>query len=207
MAKWSAATTLGNASITDDGTIVSATLPFRAANGAVSAPSYAFTNGTSSGLYLDSGTTLTLTDHGTVALAFGGTGYVSAMGAITTDGIGLLPLIKRVRSVAQTSAIGTTTLVTTGASTADYLIVATLYCTTASAAATATITIGYTDTSNTAQTIIPSAAACTALGASSFALISSPFTAKNATNITYAVAIANTPTFDVRISLYQLGLN
>lgn len=134
-------------------------------------------------------------------------GVLTAYNGITAAGLGFPVQVARVRAVSQVAAITTTTLLTTGAANTDYLVVATLYCDTTSAAATATLTISYTDPGSQAQTIAPSAAACTALGATSFALVNSPIVAKTGTNITYAVAIANTPTYDIRIDLYQLGTN
>lgn len=154
-----------------------------------------------------------LTNVGASTLGTTGQTVVNASGlltnynGITTAGLGLPAQVARVRAVSQVAAITTTTLLTTGAANTDYLVVATLYCDTTSAAATATLTISYTDVGSQAQTITPAAAACTALGATSFALINSPIAVKTATNITYAVAIANTPTYDVRISLYQIGTN
>lgn len=135
------------------------------------------------------------------------TGLLTKYTGITTAGLGFPVQVARVRAVAQAAAITTTTLLATGAANTDYLVVATVYCTATSAAATAALTISYTDPGSQAQTITPSAAACTALGATSFSLVNSPIVAKTGTNITYAVAIANTPTYDIRIDLYQLGTN
>lgn len=139
--------------------------------------------------------------------AFDNTGKPTTDQSITTAGLGHPIQAARVRSVAQTSAIGTTTLLTAGAATTDYLLVATLYCTATSAAATAQITITYTDPGSQTQTITPTAAGCTALGVGSYELINSPIVALAASNIQYAVVIANTPTYDLRIDLYQLGTN
>lgn len=106
----------------------------------------------------------------------------------------------------QTAAI-TTTNVAKPQADSTYRISATLTCTTASAAATATGTIGWTDTSNTAQTATVPVATCTILGASSFSQLTTAFRVKSGTNITYAVAIANTPTYDVVIALETLTSN
>jgi hypothetical protein len=101
---------------------------------------------------------------------------------------------------AQTSAIPDTSMITVGASSAPYIFNGTIACTTSSAAATATLNLKYTDVSGTSQTV-SATATCTSLGAASVAQISQTIYAKNATNITYGVTIANTPTYDVSVSL------
>jgi hypothetical protein len=100
----------------------------------------------------------------------------------------------------QTSAITTTTLATPGA-VKVFEFSGTINCTGTSSAATATLTLGWTDTSSTAQSLT-AVAACTTLGTASLAdtglhLIR----AKGGTNVTYAVAIASTPTYDVSVRL------
>jgi hypothetical protein len=106
-------------------------------------------------------------------------------------------------SLARTTALSATTIYTPGA-TATFQILADAVCTTSSAAATVTLTVTYTDSSGTAQTIAPSAASCNALGASSFARINEYIEAKASTNIQVAASIANTPTFNVRASALQI---
>lgn len=108
---------------------------------------------------------------------------------------------------AKTSAITTTNLFTTGVADASYRVGGTVYCETTSAAATATLTVTYTDPSNTVQTITGTGAACATLGASSFQVVNTPIRAKAGTNIQYAVAIANTPTYDVSVQIHQTTTN
>lgn len=109
-------------------------------------------------------------------------------------------------SPGRTTLLGTTTVYTTGATNAGYIISANVTCATSSATATATLTIGYTDISNTAQTGT-AVATCTTLGASSVGSFYLSVSAKASTNITAAVAIANTPTYDVRVSVLKMGGN
>jgi|SRR5580765_1708270 len=80
-----------------------------------------------------------------------------------------------------------------------------LSCTVASATSTAQMTVTFTDTSNTVQTISPDAADCSSLGSGSYAMVSSPINVKDGTNITLDVSITNTPTYDVRASVLQLA--
>ncbi len=115
--------------------------------------------------------------------------------------------IDPVVATAQVAAITTKTLVTPQAD-STWRITATLNCTTSSAAATVNITIGWTDTSNTAQTAtLGSAVTCTTLGAASMGNIITAFRAKSGTNITYATAIANTPTYDLVVAPENLSAN
>lgn len=99
------------------------------------------------------------------------------------------------------------TLFTVGASTALFRVHLSVQCTTSSASATVTPAILYTDTSNTAQTVTGTAATCTTLGAASVTSQDVTFRAKNATNIQYQTTIANTPTYDVSVTVEQLSLN
>jgi hypothetical protein len=103
-------------------------------------------------------------------------------------------------ATSQVAAISTTTLASITAD-STYRVTATLDCDTTSAAATVNVTIGWTDPSNTAQTAtLGSAVVCTALGSASVGNLTVAFRAKSGTNITYATAIVNTPTYDVVIS-------
>jgi len=108
--------------------------------------------------------------------------------------------------LAATTAITSTPLLTTGVTPAQYTVVATVYCKTA-VAATLTLSVTYTDVSNTSQTISPTAANCAALGANSFVLVNSPIAAKESTSIAYAVAITGSPNYDARIVVYQNTTN
>lgn len=108
---------------------------------------------------------------------------------------------------ARTSAITTTTAITP-ATNSTYLLVATAYCNSSSSSALVTPTFTYTDVSNTSQTILASgAASCTNLGPASQATVEIPVRVKGGTPIQYAVAIANTPTYDFTFQIYQLTVN
>jgi len=111
------------------------------------------------------------------------------------------------RQVAQTGSISITTIFTVGANTAQFHITGSIYCNTAVSTATAALTITYTDSSSTVQTITPTAAACTTLGAASFNNINAVVTAKNGTLIRYSTTAVNAPNYDVRVQVHQLSTN
>ena len=120
-------------------------------------------------------------------------------------GLGLPQEVAEVVKNNQTTALGPTTFFTaSGAGKGRYLVLATLYCDTSSAAATATLTITYQDPSSATQTIAPAAVACTSLGASSFVSVNVPIECVTSSAISYTVSIANTPTYDLAIELYSL---
>lgn len=109
-----------------------------------------------------------------------------------------------VTQVSKTTAQTAATLFTPDAD-AGYRVGLSVNCDNTSAAATVNGTIGWTDPSNQAQTqSFASAAACTALGSTSFGQLFFPFRAKSGTNITYATSIVNTPTYDVSVHLEQV---
>ena len=99
------------------------------------------------------------------------------------------------------------TIFTVGSSNTLFQANASLNCDSSSAAATVLITILYTDVSNTAETVASANATCTTLGTNSTSTLSTTFMAKAATVIQYSTTIANTPTYDVRVELVQMGLN
>lgn len=107
----------------------------------------------------------------------------------------------------QTMNISAATLFATGSNSTLYHFFADVDCTTTSAAAVVTVSLKFTDTSNTVQTIASGNAACTALGAASLVSFDYTFQAKNGTNIQYLTTITNTPTYDVRVAVTQLGTN
>lgn len=135
------------------------------------------------------------------------TGLLTSYNGITTAGLSFPVQVGSSTLSGQTTSLGPTTLFTVGGATTSYLVSARVYCDTAVATATVTLSIGYTDSSNTAQTVTPSAAACTTLGAASFALIQTPIRAKNATTITYTTTAANSPNYDVSVQVYQQSTN
>jgi len=106
-----------------------------------------------------------------------------------------------------TCASSATTFYATGSSTTLYRINASVNCTSATAAATAILTLKYTDPSSTVQTLTVPTATCTTLGSSSLAFMLQSIVALNATNIQYSVAVVNSPNFQVRIAVYQEGVN
>lgn len=126
--------------------------------------------------------------------------------AVQTGSIGLnnYGYVSQANKVA---AIGTTTIITSVAADTLYVVEGEIACHTSSASATVNITIGWTDISNTAQTSSTANINCTTLGASSRIAVFAAFSAKASTNITYATAIANTPTYDVRLVVRQMGTN
>ncbi len=104
--------------------------------------------------------------------------------------------------VAQVAAITDTAMQASTSVDSVYRFNGEINCTTASAAATATLNLKYFDTSNTAQTV-STTATCTTLGASSVGSISNLIREINGHSITYGVTIVNTPTYDVSVRLEQ----
>ena len=99
----------------------------------------------------------------------------------------------------------TTTLVTTPA-TATYRVNVALNCTTAVSTATAIYTLKWTDTSSTVQTATGTAT-CTTLGAASYTYFEEPLNVKTGTVISIAVAVANSPTYDLAASVIEVTSN
>lgn len=105
-------------------------------------------------------------------------------------------------------ASSASTLLTTGSATALYRVDVSADCTTSTSLATVSVTITYTDPSGTVQTSsIGSAAVCTTLGSASIMNFTTPFAAKNATNIQYNVTTANTPSYQARVAIFQESTN
>lgn len=103
----------------------------------------------------------------------------------------------------QASSIMATTLLTPAVN-GLYLVQANIACESAVATATALVTIGYTDISNTAQTVATAAAACTTLGVASTLPIVTVINAKGGVAITYATTAANTPAYTLKILVTRL---
>ena len=111
------------------------------------------------------------------------------------------PTIAYTNTVAgRTTAITDTNMAAVGGSPLLYRFSGTINCTTTSSAATATLNLKWTDSSNTVQTQSVTAT-CTTLGSSSVGQITYTLRARNATNVTFGVTIANTPTYDVDVRL------
>jgi hypothetical protein len=136
--------------------------------------------------------------------------FVSVTNRFSDSGTGtiLKPLtVANVTKTSQVAAITATTLFTPDAN-AGYRVNVSVNCDNSSAAATVNPTISWTDPSNQAQSqSLTSAATCTALGSGSFGQLAFPFRAKSGTNIQYSTAIANTPTYDISITLEQVTTN
>jgi mucin-19 len=123
-----------------------------------------------------------------------------------TNGLKGQPIaIAGVNLASQGADIGTTTLIATTAADAFYTVDADVNCDSSVSTGVATLTITFTDTSNTVQTYTTNAA-CTTLGSSSIGSIRQAFRAKNGTNIRYGVAHTGTqPTYDVSVAVNQLS--
>lgn len=141
-------------------------------------------------------------------------GYARTSGTSQTTVPALISIGENNRSgitvvkTSQAAAISTSTAVTTGTNNAMWVLGASIACDSSSAAATVTLTVSWTDVSNTVQTLTPSAATCTTLGSASFVDVDGKrIQVKAGTNITYSTAIANTPTYDLRIDLTQVTAN
>jgi hypothetical protein len=161
----------------------------------------------------------TVTPSGTTNNAFNGTGTVNVQAgtAITAGSSAIAPstIVLNVnpqtvgsdRQVAKAAAQTAKTIFTVGGQTTFFRVHLSVECTTSSAAATVTPAVLYTDTSGTAQTVTGTAATCTTLGAASNTSQDVTFRAQNATAIQYQTTIANTPTYDISVTVEQLGLN
>jgi hypothetical protein len=135
-------------------------------------------------------------------------GLLTNYNNVATAGYGQAVIRGSVVATAQVAAISTTTAYAVPAtSNALFRISGNIGCSTSSAAATATLTLSWTDTSSTVQTAVPTAATCTTLGSASMTSFTQLVQAKLSTNITYAVAIASTPTYDLRFTVEQLTSN
>ncbi|HTU32375.1 MAG TPA: glycosyl hydrolase family 28-related protein [Candidatus Acidoferrum sp.] len=99
----------------------------------------------------------------------------------------------------RTTAIGTTTLLTP-ASAGGYDFTASLSCD-SSSTGTVSVTVGWTDPSNTAQTATSSTATCTTLGSSSYVQFRQAMNVKSGTAITFSTTISNSPTYTLRLKL------
>lgn len=171
----------------------------------------AFTAGgqvTSTGLYKWSNSG-TITGAADTALSRDSAGIVdvgtgaaaSAAGAIKSAGHYTTQSLVAAGASTTTAA---TTLATPGAN-SSYLAMATVNCLTGTG--TVTLKITYTDTSTTAQTIQPAAAACTTLGSASIAMINSPIRAKSGVAIQVTATLAGTATYDLSAYAMQLTPN
>jgi hypothetical protein len=88
-----------------------------------------------------------------------------------------------------------------------YRVNASVACTGTAAAATAILTIKYTDPSSTVQTITLTTATCTALGSLSIAGLDQGIIISTGTNVQYSVTTVNSPAFQARVAVYQEGMN
>jgi hypothetical protein len=103
-------------------------------------------------------------------------------------------------------ATSATTFYTTSATTL-YRITASVSCTGVVATGTAILAIKYTDPSSTVQTVTLGTATCATLGSLSIATIMQAANIITGTNIQYLVTAANAPNYQVRIAVYQEGVN
>jgi len=140
----------------------------------------------------------------------GATGIYTTEDQVAVSGPGHALMTGNSRLVARSSALSTTTVFTNNAfsTSAAFRINAAVYCDSSASGATATLTVTYQDVSGTTQTVTGSGAACTTLGSSSLQQISIPaaILEHNGT-VTWAVAIAGSPTYDGVISVEALSLN
>jgi len=154
-------------------------------------------------------TTLVLVPNQSCAVMSDGANYdafCSVQPNVTTNGVmGQAVEVAGVNATTQTSDITTTTLFTTGAVNASYMVAANVSCVTSVSTAVAPLVITYTDTSSTTETYTGSAT-CTTLGTNSTASIMQSFRAASGTIISYSVVhTGSQPHYDVSIALYQLS--
>jgi hypothetical protein len=135
-------------------------------------------------------------------------GLLTNYNNVATAGYGQAVIRGSVVATAQVAAISTTTAYAVpSTSNALFRISGNIGCSASSSGGTATVTLSWTDTSSTVQTAVPTLATCTTLGSASMTSFTQLVQAKLSTNITYAVAIANTPTYDLRFTVEQLTSN
>lgn len=104
-------------------------------------------------------------------------------------------------------ASSATTIVASYSADTQFVIHGSIACTGTVATATAALSVKYTDPSNTVQTLAPSAAVCTTLGAASVAMVNQVVRVKASTNIQYLVTVANSPTYEASVKISQEGTN
>jgi hypothetical protein len=129
-----------------------------------------------------------------------------ASSASTAGWADVAPIKAKVALASQTTALGPLTEVTPSADSL-WTVTGSVACHSVSATANVTLTIAYTDISNTAQTVSSSAATCTTLGSSSVASLNLVIQAKSGTAIQYSTGITNSPTYDVRLTIKQETVN
>lgn len=107
-----------------------------------------------------------------------------------------------------TPCASTVTNIIASAANAMYLVNIALDCTTTVASATINVTITYFDVSGTTQTVSPaSAAVCTTLGSASAVRLTAAIETESTGSIQYNVTAANSPQYQLRISVMQLTAN
>lgn len=157
----------------------------------------------------DSGIYSIIDNNGFNFIFPGNTNKISGVATALSPGLGVPVVIGAATFRNKTTALVTTTVVNTPAATsATYRVVASVFCDTAVATATATLTVSYTDSSSTVINTTGTGALCTTLGTASQQIINLPgLRIKNATNITWAIAIANAPNFDASITVEEMTVN
>lgn len=116
------------------------------------------------------------------------------------EGGGLFGIVYSNTAAAQTSPITDTTMVTVAGGTKSYRFSGNVGCDSASAAATASLNLKYTDVGNHAESVTITST-CTTLGTGSVADMVHFIRALNGTAITWGITIANTPTYDADVRL------
>jgi hypothetical protein len=167
------------------------------------------TLGTAAHVLIKSGSDFTMINGGTTLFQVNASGAAAQYDSVATAGIGLPGIFGYNSQTAQTTAISAKTLFTVGAANTLFHFHAGLSCNSASAAATVLVSLIYTSTngSSTRITLPSGVATCTTLGSASESSFDVSFMAKTATTIQYSTTIVNTPTYDVRVAVTQLGAN
>lgn len=110
-------------------------------------------------------------------------------------------------SCTQANCASSATTFLTTTTTSLYRIDASVNCTSATAAATAILTLKYTDPSSTVQTITVPTATCTTLGTASLAFLLQSVAIQTGTNVQYSVVAVNAPSYQTRVAVFQEGVN
>ena len=136
-------------------------------------------------------------------LAFDPYGNVDKLAGTTLAGQGVPGIVYTGTLSGYAAAIGPTTMVTVGASPQLYRFSGEINASAAGSGSTAVLTLNWTDTSSTTQSISVTINDGT-LGSASVASLAQNVRALNGTTVTWTVTITGTPTFDVDIRLEQM---
>lgn len=138
--------------------------------------------------------------------ATGATGTTGATGA--TGAANGITQVSNILSL-QNNSISSTKIITSASGTHSYLILGSIFCTSATSSATIQLTISFTDPSGTNSTFNSGTATCTTLGNSSrgtLGITGNNIIVTTTSDINYSVSVTNGPApYELSIQTYQLN--